>query len=79
MQTPGWGVIQRLLEERERELLDAIVEGSIRDVEEYVATTRRCAGMRSARQAAQAILELAARKQRELARQEEQRKAEGDS
>jgi hypothetical protein len=66
MDTPGWGVIERLWDERELALVDALVNTKAdASAEVFAARSAEVRGLREARQPINALAEVAEQKRQE--------------
>jgi hypothetical protein len=75
---PGWGHVQRLLEERERSLMDLLVIGpQPLEQAEYARFTGIAAGVKDARYVADAVLHAARLREQEEREAAEAAEAEG--
>ena len=74
--SPGWAFIQGLVQAREQQVLDRVVAGGLKTLENFEAETALVRGMRETREVAQTVLYVAQRREVEIERQAAERREE---
>lgn len=66
--SPGWAFIQELMQQREQQIVDRIIAGGLKTLENFEAETALVRGMRETREIAQTVLYKAQEREAELER-----------